>query len=690
MENRLLGLSKVLLWFGWLILTIAIAAGPFRWEMDYFLIHGNRAYYQAMLALLILVATTCAIYVRLRDRGWWRWELLLIAALALFVAAVRQPVALLIGLLLFFACFTAGHRLARLMALELEGPAEVLGMGFSIGSAALLPALFVLGLIHAYYAWVFLLLLALPLVLWRADALRGLRAIGQLYRSARQAENLRHPLSGIAVIFLAIGVFCGTVVAVSPSIAWDALNQHLPAAQYYAAQHRLQPVPRLSYSLYPQGFETLMTVAYQLGGQSAAQIVTPLVFVAFLLVLVEIARACELDSAAIVTGVAGVVMTPFIAWDGSQTKNDIGVALFQLAAVLCCLRWRNSGQRAWLLVGGALLASSMAIKYVSLFGAVPLMILFIAAIDRKKKRWLGAAAAFFLLMGILGSYWQVRAFLLTGNPVYPEKLERITSPIGQLEGVSRRERLLRLVELPWRLHFAGQKAEVTLQGFESPLGSPLGLILITFAPLTLLVARHKNGNRRACIFYVVVYLLYWGIFAGALRYALAPIALLIVLVVGKARDAYDQKWTGSGGPVRLSIAVAFVGSLAFGLLGVILVEIAPQQLSLLAGRIGRDAYLGANLPDYAALQTFQQMDRHAAVFVVDACSRAYAPDPGAFGCSSAGPATVREELDRSTFQYVAIPAGSGEERRGLFLEGWKAEQVYQDHNYVGFRIWRDR
>jgi len=683
MGNRFLGLSKIVLWLGWLGFAAVLAAGPFRWEMDYFLIHGNRVYYRAMLGLLVLLGALCLGYVPLR-RGLGRWELPLITAFAFCFAALEQPAALFVGLLLFTACFSTGHRLARLFGIKLDRPAEVLGLGFSIGCAAWLPVLFVLGLFGAYYRGVAWLLVLAPLALWPRDAWASAQAIGKLYQSARASAGLRHPLCGIAMIFLAAGVFFGVAAALPPSIAFDSVNMHLPAVQYYSAQHSLRPVPHLAYSYYPQGFETLVTVAYQLGGQAAAQFVPPVFFVAFLLVLFAAARECELDLAAILTGFACLVMTPFIVWGGTQIKNDTALAMFQLATLLCYLRWRNSGERAWLLLGAALLASSFAMKHVALFGAIPLILLFAAALDWK-GRWLRTAGAFVLLLGALSSYWQVRAFAYTGNPVYPERLGRVQSPVGK----PGQNKLVRFVELPWRLHFEGQRAELTYQGFESPLRSPLGLALITFAPMTLLAPWRRSANRRACIFYVAVYLLYWGAVAGILRYALAPIALLMVLVAGKAKDAFDQHWTAARGAVRVSIAAALAGSLAFGLLGVILVVSSPGEFAYLAHRIGRNAYLAANLPEYRSLQAFGRLDRRAAVFTVDACSRAYAPDPAAFACSSAGNARIEEELKRGAYQFVAIPA-TKEQQRAAILEGWNAEQVYRDDNYVGYRISQDR
>ncbi|HUA19331.1 MAG TPA: glycosyltransferase family 39 protein [Bryobacteraceae bacterium] len=679
MGNRILGLAKAIAWFGWLAFAVFLFAGPFRWELDYFFVHGNRVYYAAAIALLAVVVVFCLAYLPLRGRGLWRWELPVILAFGVGFAAFEHPLGLGISMLLFLGFFTVGHRFARAFRINLETPVETLALAFSVGCAVAIPALFVLGLLHGYYRAVSWILVLAPIALWRRDALAALQAIRKLWQSAREATELRHPLCGIAFVFLMAAAFFSAAGALTPSIAFDTLNFHLPAAQYYSASHRLEPVPMLSYSYYPQGFETLLMVAYQLGGQAAAQLLAPLLFVAFLLLLFAIARAAGLDLAAVVTGLACVAMTPFVLWDGTQTKNDIAMGMFQLAALLCCLKWRNTRERAWLLLGGLFLASSVAAKYTAVYGAIPLLILFLLTLPRMKSHRLRAAGAFLLLLAVLGSYWQVRAFVYTGDPVYPERVERAGQPGGVQRGVRWSKRLTRLVHTAWNLNFEGRPH------FESPIRNPLGMFLLTFAPLALLAAWRRDANRRACLFYAGLYLAYWIATIGVLRYALPAFGLIILFLAGKAKQAYDERWISAGGPVRFSIAAALAGSLAFGLLGVIEVVAAPGEFAYLAHRISRDDYLHANLPDYRVLQAIRRLDRNAAVFVADACSRSYAPDPGAFACSGAENARIQAQLRRHAFNFVAVPADPKEQRAGI-LEGWRAEQIYQDDQYLGYRI----
>lgn len=681
MGSGWLRLAKVAVWLGWLVFAGFLFAGPFRWELDYFLVHGNRIYYGAAIALLAVLALFCLAYVPLRRSGLWRWELPLIASLGLLFAALEHPLALAIAILLFLACFTTGHRLARLFGAKLETAAETLALAFCIGCAALVLLLFLLGILHGYYTVVSWLLVLAPIAIWPRDALAAPQAVRSLCRSAREAEELKHPLCGVAVVFLAAGVFFTAAGALTPSITFDTLNFHLPAAQYYSAQHRLEPVPLVNYSYYPQAFEILLMLAYQLGGQPAAQLAAPLLFAVFLLLLVAIGKAAKLDLAAIVTGLACVAITPFILWDGTQTKNDIGMGMFQLAALLCCLKWRNSAKPVWMLLGGFFLAASVGMKYTAVYGAIPLVILFFWPLLRTKAHRLPTAAGFVLLLVLLGSFWSVRAYLYTGDPVFPEKLERAAQPGGIKHGERWSKRLLRIAPTAWRLSFEGRPH------FESPIRNPLGMFLLTFAPVALLASWQRNANRRACLFYMGLYLLYWIGTIGVLRYALPAFGLLFLFLAGKAKQAYDERWVAAGAPVRFSMAAGLAVSLAFGLLGVIEVVAAPGEFAYLAHRISADEYLQTNLPDYQVLQALGRLEGNAAVLETDACSRAYAPDPGRLECSGAENARIQGDLQRRHYEFVAIPTAPDKQRAGI-LQGWNAEQVYRDDKYAGYRISR--
>ena len=685
MENRS-GSAQVIVWSAWLAAIVALAANPFRWEVNYFRIHGGQAYFAAIVGLLLLLIPACIFYVRWRRRGWYRYELPVVTGVAIILTGIEQPRALGVALLLFAGCLAGGLRLARLLGVAFTGAAETIGLGFALGSAALIPLLFILGLLHGYYWPVFLLLLLAPIAICWRDAMVGLRAIGRLWQVAANSDSFQHPLLGICMMFLAAGVLCGTMAALSPTLVLDAIKMHLPSSEFYVATHALQPVLQLNYSYFPQGFEVLMAAAYALGGQPAAQLVAPIFLLGFLLVLFQIAKFCGFNSAGILCGLASILVTPFLLWGGTQVKNDTELAFFQLASLYCCLRWRDSAERKWLMIGAMFLASSFSIKHVAAFGAVPLTLLFIAPLYRR-PRAVRTAALFVLCVAVSGFYWHARTFILKGDPLYPRTAEEVVAPKFKM---SRAARLRMRLEGPWLLQFADERI-----GFESPLHSPMGIMLLTFAPVALLIPRTRDPRRTTCWFFIGLYVLLWASRLTVLRYAVAPIALMIVFVIAKAVEAYNQGWAAAPGWMRLSIATAFAATLAYGLLGSVLIELVPKQFQMLTHRISAADYLRSNLPGYAPLEAIGKLDPNASVLIAKGCTRAYAPAPATSVCSSGGPKHgglphVREILNGNAFQFAVIPADWEADDRNVVFNGWNEEDVYSDDDWLVVRLTRHR
>ena len=80
-------------------------------------------------------------------------------------------------------------------------------------------------------------------------------------------------------------------------LSWDAMKMHLPLAQYYLQSHALEPKPDLIYSYFPQATESMLALAWALGGQAAAQFIAPMFFLLALLALWILARDCAANFA---------------------------------------------------------------------------------------------------------------------------------------------------------------------------------------------------------------------------------------------------------------------------------------------------------------------------------------------------------------------------------------------------------
>ena len=633
---------------------VLYAARYFRWEVDYFSSPGP--FFRTLLlgALPFLIAAG-PVYAWVRNHRLRRYEFSALAALCVMFALVYQPVAALFVALFSFACLAAGLRFARGVRVILATPLEALTLGFAFGCAFLIPILFVFGLFHLYYAPLFLLLLVASIAVFWRDALAGFRAL----RAILATPAPEHRLAGIAFVFAVIAAVVALAVALSPSIAFDPLADHLANARYYAAQHALEILPTQQNSYYPQGCETIMAMAWSVGGQPAAQLIAPLFFVFSLFLVFLIARSSGLNGAMAFTGTVAAAMMPFAHWTGANSKDDWAMVFFEAAALLAFLRWLETRNRAWIFLGGLFLGSSFAIKHIALFGAVPLICFFLYACRRIRP-----ALVFCAILAASALYWHARTAYLTGNPVYPSALRqtvRDTKPRGPYGG--RIGRFIPRLRAPIRRSPA----------FESPLPNPAGIALLAFLPFAILLRGPRLPARRACLIFCGVYLAYWLAVVPILRYAMLPLILVTAILAGKAVEFFD--WPASGRFTRFSIAGSFVGVLLFALLGIAIIEINSPMLALYARRIGPQQYLDQALQSHRSL-TWLAATHPRSNICGNNCSRAYAPDPAKLSCSLS---LERAQTPTPGCQYLVLPSDAE--------PGNDATQVYND---PFFTVWQLR
>ena len=193
---------------------------------------------------------------------------------------------------------------------------------------------------------------------------------------------------------------------------------HLPLARYYVQIHALAPLPGLEYSFFPQATESFFGLTWALGGQPAAQLVSPLFFVLTLVVAWVLARDCGATADEALVGVMLAASLPVLHWAQSVPKNDAELTFFLLASLLTAVRWQATSEFKWVQAGVLFLACGFANKDLAILGAVPLAVVFLPAAWRQPRR-LRAFASLAMIFAIVALIWNVRRFALTGNPIFP-------------------------------------------------------------------------------------------------------------------------------------------------------------------------------------------------------------------------------------------------------------------------------
>lgn len=654
-------------WAAWICAIVALVFRPFLRNLAMFR-QVDPALYLLILAALGASVAAAAGYHFARHRAFWRWEPIVLPIAFLALCAIYSPRGVAMTLWILAAAFAMGRFATEKVGIRADLALSTLA-GFGIFSVLL----FVLGMNHAFYPWVYVLLFTAPLPLfWKyygqlADELRAMHS-GWL-----DDKDATAPHVSIAVFAAIVFALITAATLLTPAWNGDTVQFHLPLIRVFLAAHALTVPPTIPYGYFPQGFEVLAAGAYALAGQIAAQFVNPAFFCLAILVLYRIARTCGISRSWAVAGVALGVSIPFVHWTGSVTKNDLPLAAYQLAALLCYFRWRETQLFQWMLVSAFFIAMSFDIKHVAIFGAIPWSLACAQALWRQPRRFsrMASLAAVVLAFGLL---WQARAFLGTGNPF---------SPANSREAVQGRQRnskfrrYLRAVEAPYGVHFRGK----TRRNFQSPTQNPAGIVLLLLAPLWLIRrAKGTTWRTEAVLWlFVILYYPFWAVESAILRYAIAPVLLLAVL--GTARLALFPR----------SLAITAMGAaLVFALPVVILIEMAPAQIPFFFRQIDAATFLRRTLPPYGAVEFLSQ---HAtasdSIASVGDWAAAYAPNPANFHLvyfndQRYQPANALKVLHPGD-SYLILPKHANAnlaELEAAVGQDHRLTRVYQDHDFV--------
>jgi hypothetical protein len=583
-------MNRTVAWALWLPVVAALTLAPFLWHVDYFKNPGPQ-FYQLALVLLPATAASALLYSFFLRRHVRPFEPAILFGVPLAMAVCYEPRAAVVLLAIALSAAAAGRYTLRCFSFDSGRPVAAIALPAVLGLAEFVLVMTILGYCGWYSRWAIAALLTLPIVIWRRDAANLIQAARALLRRWSAASELDHPVAGIAVFFAALLSLLSLMAILSPAIAYDVVSAHLPIVRHYALEHALRPLDTVHYSYYPQAGEILMTVGFLCGGQPAAQMISPMCFLLFLLLVFATAREWGASAAPSLAGAIFAAALPFLHWTGSVAKNDTLLAAFQIAALFCYLRWLKTRLFAWILLGTCFLAAGFGVKHVAIFGAVPLGILFGYAIWKTPRRWL-AAAGVTVLFAAISFHWYVRTFRLTGNPLYPESIHRVENPSIAQHAATPAGRGLRYITLPWDLHFRGGKT------FESPSPNPMGIFLVAFLPVWLLSPRAQSTpQERACIFFAVLYLLIWGTIGSTLRYAIVPITLLFVLTTVRLFRVHDAVPRAA----QVSIAGVAVYCFLFTMCMVMILEVNGPLLNYFARRIDKREYLRQALRPYPAM-----------------------------------------------------------------------------------------
>ncbi len=515
----------------------------------------------------------------------------------------------------------AGRRILDRLGHAPEHPLDAAALSLPLGFGIL--ALAVLGL--GELGWLnvagLVVLLAVMVTLAMIPAQGTLRDLARMF-AGRDAAARRTSIAGrIIAGLLALGLLGTAIVASGPVTDGDALCYHLQVPKVFLMSGAVGFDPDLHETVYPLVTESIYAVALGLRGPVACRWVQWFLGLSLAANVTAMARP-RLGGRAWWAG-AIVLLAPAISNGMSAPLNDVALAAFGAAAIFAWTRLLDRPGPMASAVAGVFAGIAIGVKYPAL-ALVGLMGGFLwlrgwASLLREGKAregeapseplpdparrearppgtvpgrprtrrpsWLTLAAIYTLTTLAVGGWWYLRAYVHTGNPVYPffrhafggAGLDEVLDPIKRPLAVTF-----------WNLLVALGPLTLQPDRFDS-FSHQFGPIFLLFLPAALLERPPRRVLGLAALGYV--FLMICLTQRQSMRFLLVAIGPLSVAVAHGLGAWCDRKTM----PAKL-LVVALLGALGLEA-GLALVR-GRHLLGVIAGRESFEALLARREPTY--------------------------------------------------------------------------------------------
>lgn len=348
-----------------------------------------------------------------------------------------------------------------------------------------------------------------------------------------QAQHSSHPPSwfrwpsradslAVLPVFLLVGAWA--LKPLGPAMEHDELSYHLPYARFYLEQGGLAVNEYLRYPLHTHNFNMLFTLALMRDSLSMAHLMHASAGFATLLAVHGVARR-QYGSVA-----AFLAVLLCLGW-GELTRSfgnayvDLALMLFVLASAFALLEWDRQGKNSWLLMAGIFAGAAIGTKYFGLIFAA-MLALWVLWSTRKLRHFM----VFCALSGVVGCFWYVRSWLISGNPVHPFmgavfgyyiwSEEHLLGQMQELKSHGVARTMINLLRLP-ELFFSSKEV---FHGYIR-----LGWLLLGLFYLGVLMSWRLPRAWRPMVVMSGAFLLFWFLSAQILRYLLPVVPLMALL-----------------------------------------------------------------------------------------------------------------------------------------------------------------
>ena len=421
----------------------------------------------------------------------------------------------------------------------------------------------------------------------------GIRLLKELVRDFRAVakDRVRSKPDKFMALFLGLALLGTALVATGPVTDGDALCYHLQVPKTFLMHGSIGFDPDLHETVYPLVTELIYLPALQFRGPGACRWIQWILGLVLFANVTALARP-NLGDRAWWAGTI-VLLSPAISNGMAAPLNDVALAAFGTAAIYAWTRMLDRPSSAAATVAGLFAGLAIGVKYPALvlfslltgLTAIRGLIRASRKPERRNDSWLTMTAVYVMATVVVGGWWYFRAYLHTGNPVYPffrqafggAGLDEVLDPIKRPMAVTVGNLLMALGPLT-----------LNPDRFDS-FSHQFGPIFLLFLPVALFERPPRRVVGLAALGYI--FLMVCLTQRQSMRFVLTALGPMAIAVAYGASTWFDRKTV----PARIIVLVLVA---VLGLEAVWAVVRGRHVIGVLTGRESAESLLARQEPTY--------------------------------------------------------------------------------------------
>jgi len=427
---------------------------------------------------------------------------------------------ILYAVLIFYVISIFGIKIFRLFKLKLEFYEEII-FSIALGLGVFGNIILILGLLKLLYKELFLFIIISL----------GIIFIPELKKLLKNFQKPKLKFNWIVALIILFLLF-NFIGALAPPTGWDTQKYHLSCQESYLENHKITYIPILHCDL-PSLANMFILLGMILQNDILAKLIFYLVFLVLVFSIYIFSKKYFGEKVAELSTLIFVSL-PNIIYYASTVHTDMFLSLFTVLSIFSFYYWIKEEDIKWAILSAILMGFVFATKITGIIMITSFIILFLIKFlssVNKKKIFLHGLIFFLVISSIVG-IWFFKAFLFTGNPVYPvgysvfggiQNLSYTTEYVNlQLNSGTYSKSIIDYLLSPFMITFNGY------QFFSSFSLSPLFLL---FIPILFFIK--KNNLLKYLILFSFIYYTIW-FFLHPYLLKLIPLMSILSIIISKA------------------------------------------------------------------------------------------------------------------------------------------------------------